>query len=131
MAAFRLPHTHQNHTDDPLTAPERCKVRRLLADMLSCLGNAERGDMEYNLPLNASIDLDALDDFLMSDHGPDDGMGLSDLDGFLTCIVVGPELTLRSEWLPVIWGGEEPEFETESAMPIEDSRDVPLGMPSP
>ena len=72
--------------------------------------------MEYNLPLNGSIDLDALDDYLMSDHAPDDGMGLSDLDGFLTGIVVGPELILPSEWLPVIWGGEEPEFETEDEM---------------
>ena len=72
--------------------------------------------MEYNLPLNGPIDLDALDDFLMSDHAPDDGMGLSDLDGFLTGIVVGPELILPSEWLPVIWGGQEPEFETEDEM---------------
>ena len=30
--------------------------------------------------------------------------------------VVGPELILPSEWLPVIWGGEEPEFETEDEM---------------
>jgi uncharacterized protein len=72
--------------------------------------------MEYNLPLNGSIDLDALDDYLMSDHAPDDSMGLSDLDGFLTGIVVGPELILPSEWLPVIWGGDEPEFETEAEM---------------
>jgi uncharacterized protein len=43
-------------------------------------------------------------------------MGLSDLDGFLTGIAVGPELILPSEWLPVIWGGEEPEFETEDEM---------------
>jgi uncharacterized protein len=49
----------------------------------------------------------------MSDHAPDDSMGLSDLDGFLTGIVVGPELILPSEWLPVIWGGEEPMFQTE------------------
>jgi uncharacterized protein len=72
--------------------------------------------MKYNLPLNGSIDLDALDDFLMSDHAPDDGMGLSDLDGFLTGIVVGPELIKPSEWLPVIWAGGEPEFETEAEM---------------
>jgi uncharacterized protein len=52
----------------------------------------------------------------MSDHAPDDGMGLSDLDGFLTDIVVGPELILPSEWLPVIWGGDEPEFEAEAEM---------------
>ena len=38
------------------------------------------------------IDLAALDDYLMSDHAPDDCMGLSDLDGFLTGVVVGPEL---------------------------------------
>ena len=58
--------------------------------------------------LNSPIDLDALDDYLMSDHAPDDSMGLSDLDGFLTGVVVGPELILPSEWLPVIWGGAEP-----------------------
>lgn len=39
-------------------------------------------------------------------------MGLSDLDGFLTGIVVGPEMIMPSEWMPVIWGGTEPEFET-------------------
>ena len=72
--------------------------------------------MEYNLPLNSPIDLDALDDYLMSERAPDDSMGLSDLDGFLTGVIVGPELILPSEWLPVIWGGGEPEFETEEEM---------------
>ena len=72
--------------------------------------------MEYNLPLNGSLNLDALDDYLVSDHAPDNSMGLSDLDGFLTGVVVGPELIPPSEWLPVIWGGEEPEFETENEM---------------
>jgi uncharacterized protein len=36
---------------------------------------------------------------------------LPDLDGFLTGIAIGPELILPSEWLPVIWGGEEPIFD--------------------
>ena len=63
--------------------------------------------MEYNLPLNGVVDLDALDEYLMSDHAPDDSMGLSDLDGFLTGVVVGPELIPPSEWLPAIWGGRQ------------------------
>src|ERR1700681_4385677 len=72
--------------------------------------------MANPLPSSDPIDLDGLDDYLMSDHAPDDSMGLSDLDGFLTGIAVGPELILASEWLPVIWGGEEPVFHTEDEM---------------
>ena len=72
--------------------------------------------MEEHAPLSSPIDLDALDDYLTSDHAPDDCMGLSDLDGFLTGVVVGPELILPSEWMPVIWGGDEPLFENEQEM---------------
>jgi uncharacterized protein len=54
--------------------------------------------------------LKALDSFLLSDRAPENCMGLSNLDGFLTGIVVGPEMILPSEWLPIIWGGDEPEF---------------------
>lgn len=56
------------------------------------------------------VDLEALDAFLMSDDSPEESMMLSDLDGFLTGIIVGPELILPSEWMPRIWGGEEPVF---------------------
>ena len=38
--------------------------------------------------------------------------------GFLTGLVVGPELITPTEWLPVIWGGGKPEFETEEEMRI-------------
>ena len=61
-------------------------------------------------PTAGPVDLGALDDFLMSDRAPEDGLGLSDLDGFLAGIVVGPELIMPGEWLPVVWGGEEPAF---------------------
>jgi uncharacterized protein len=57
-----------------------------------------------------TVDLEALDAFLLSDRAPEDGMGLSDLDGFLTGIIVGPELITPSEWLPVVWDDEEPAF---------------------
>ncbi len=74
------------------------------------------------IPLAGPVDLGALDAFLMSDRAPEDGMGLSDLDGFLTGLVVGPELILPSEWLPVVWGGTEPAFGS-----VEEARSV-LGM---
>jgi uncharacterized protein len=56
------------------------------------------------------VDLEALDEFLMSDRSPPDSMMLSELDGFLTGIAIGPELVRPSEWLPLVWGGEGPEF---------------------
>jgi uncharacterized protein len=62
------------------------------------------------IPQTGPVDLAALDAFLLSDRAPEESMGLSDLDGFLTGMVVGPELILPSEWLPVVWGGGEPTF---------------------
>jgi uncharacterized protein len=59
------------------------------------------------------VDLEALDSFLASERSPPESMMLSDLDGFLTGIAVGPELVLPSEWLPQIFGGEAPEFADE------------------
>jgi uncharacterized protein len=44
---------------------------------------------------------------------PTEAMLLSELDGYLTGIVVCPELIMPSEWLPGVWGEEddEPVFE--------------------
>jgi uncharacterized protein len=56
-------------------------------------------------------DLDLLDAYLLSDQSPSECMMLSDLDGFLTGIAIGPELVMPSEWLPHVWGGEEPVFD--------------------
>jgi uncharacterized protein len=61
-------------------------------------------------PPTGPIDLDTLDDYLISHRAP--AWDLSDLDGFLTSLVAGPGLIPPSEWLPVIWGREEPEFQT-------------------
>jgi uncharacterized protein len=62
--------------------------------------------------LGLTTDLDVLDSFLTSDRAPENSMGLSDLDGFLTAIVIGPELVMPIEWLPVVWGDEEPAFDS-------------------
>jgi uncharacterized protein len=68
--------------------------------------------MSESLPLTGPVDLEALDRFLMSDASPENCMQLSDLDGFLTGVAIGPDLILPSEWLPAVWGGEEePVFE--------------------
>jgi uncharacterized protein len=56
------------------------------------------------------IDLDALHKFLISNRSPPDSMMLSELDGFLTGLAIGPILVRPSEWLPLIWGGDAPEF---------------------
>src|SRR3954452_6489267 len=55
--------------------------------------------------------LDLLDAYLLSDQSPPECMLLSDLDGFLTGVAIGPELAMPSEWLPHVWGGEEPVFD--------------------
>ncbi len=65
------------------------------------------------IPLDR-VDLTALDDFLMSERSPPNSMMLSDLDGFLTGIAIGPELVMPSEWLPVVFGGDAPAFADEA-----------------
>jgi uncharacterized protein len=69
--------------------------------------------LAHAIPLD-QVDLETLDRFLSSDRSPPNSMMLSDLDGFLTGIAIGPELVLPSEWLPLVWGGEAPEFADES-----------------
>ena len=57
---------------------------------------------------------DALDAYLESDRSPPGSMLISDLDGFLTAVAIGPVLIKPSEWLPVVWGGEQPVFADEN-----------------
>ena len=57
-------------------------------------------------------DLELLDTYLMSEAAPASSMGLSDLDGFLTALAIGPAPVKPSEWLPLVWGNEEPDFDT-------------------
>lgn len=68
-------------------------------------------------------ELDELDQFLLyrgeveSDdtyvEGLDEGiLTLSELDGFLTAVVSGPEAITPSHWLPVVWGDVEPKWKS-------------------
>lgn len=66
-------------------------------------------DDDTNLP----PDIEALDAYLLSDRSPPDCMDLSELDGFLAGVAAGPEEIQAEEWLPVVWDGEEPEFDSE------------------
>jgi len=55
-------------------------------------------------------DLDTLDELLMSDRAPENGMGLPDLDGLLTALAIGPDRIPAVEWRPVLRGGGAPDF---------------------
>ncbi len=61
--------------------------------------------------MDGTVDLDALEAYLSSDESPDDCMDLSELDGFLAGLIVGPEAVPPSEWMPMIWDQQEPAFE--------------------
>jgi uncharacterized protein len=54
--------------------------------------------------------LNELDAYLVSERSPENCMAVSDLDGFLTAIAVGPGLIAPARWLPVVWGGDTPHF---------------------
>ena len=50
------------------------------------------------------VTLDELDAYLSADDAPEDCMLLSDLDGFLTALVVGPAFIHPEIWMPKVWG---------------------------
>jgi|GEM_PF-4837252 len=52
--------------------------------------------------------LKEMEKFLFSDAVSEDSMLLCELDGFMAGIAVCPALIMPSEWIPVIWAGEEP-----------------------
>lgn len=71
----------------------------------------------HNLPLPVLSDdeMDELSDFLLSEATFDETMMLDSLDGFLTAIVIAPEMPDSSVWLPKVWGlseSDEPKFDS-------------------
>ena len=67
--------------------------------------------MRPGITSRTKLALDELDEYLSSDASPEYCMQLSDLDGFLTGVSVSPEPIQPSEWFPVIWGDDPPDFE--------------------
>jgi uncharacterized protein len=59
--------------------------------------------MHLDQPLSDK-EFDELDKFLLSDRCADDGMTMDSLHGYLTAIVIGPEMVPMQEWLPRVWG---------------------------
>jgi uncharacterized protein len=64
------------------------------------------------------VELATLDAFLLErlDEDADGDTGLisiSGLDGLFTALVSGPVLPQPAQWLPVVWGDHEPEWEDE------------------
>jgi uncharacterized protein len=50
---------------------------------------------------------------LLAARGGASTMNIERLDGFLTALVIGPDVVMPSEYLPVVWGkGHEPEFDS-------------------
>ena len=75
--------------------------------------------MNASAPLE-DWEMDELDRFLLqrtpagSEGEGDEGLlGMSELDGFFTAILSGPETIPPSEWLPAVWGANEPAWESE------------------
>lgn len=60
-------------------------------------------------------EIDELEQFLFKDSGLDIPMTMSEIDGLLTAVVIGPVFPQPSQWIPLVWGGEgEPEFSSQA-----------------
>lgn len=58
--------------------------------------------------------LDELDDILLNQF--DEGMLLSELDGYLTGLIISPDLVPPSRWLKPIWGDAPPPVEDAASL---------------
>lgn len=59
-------------------------------------------------------DLDFIDTVLEKYGSEDSILNASELDGFLTAIISGPDMIRASEWMPAIWGDEDASPDWES-----------------
>lgn len=50
--------------------------------------------------------------FAFLKRAPESMFSLSEFDGLLTAVAIGPEMIMPSEWLSLAWGDEEPIFDS-------------------
>lgn len=72
---------------------------------------------ESDEALLSDDEIDELDEFLISQSKLENSMDISTLDGFFAALVLNPEATMPSEYLPWIWDMEEGEHAPDFASP--------------
>ncbi len=68
-------------------------------------------------PALSEQEMEALDNFLMSDATSSEVMMLDQLDGFFTALASGPSLPKPEEWMPRVWGpsaSDAPKFASDA-----------------
>jgi uncharacterized protein len=60
----------------------------------------------------SDADIERLGSFLESGRGGENCMTIEAVDGMFACLICSPELIMPSRWMPVVWGGEGPEYES-------------------
>lgn len=73
-------------------------------------------------------DLDFIDTILEKYETDTSIVSVSELDGFLTAIISGPDMIMPSEWMPAIWGSEEDAPEWESEEEVSRFIQITMGM---
>lgn len=69
--------------------------------------------LEWLLPETYRPAVDAWERFLAGPKRPDSALSLLELHGFLFAVACAPDLGRPSEWLPLVFGGAIPEFDSE------------------
>ena len=54
----------------------------------------------------------ALAEFLSRSDRPEDWLSLGEVQGFFFTVAASPDVVPPSEWLPIVFGGQPPQFET-------------------
>jgi len=62
--------------------------------------------------------VEILEEKLHGEDAPEGAMNLSELDGFLACLAVGPQDIPESEWMPAVFGLTPLEFAARSYDPV-------------